>query len=196
MSAWTNPEWYAHPGHAITVAWVVWGLSWLIAAAWSRQTTQRASFADEAPYRIVTVVGALLVFNFIHIAPLEIGWDSNPALSWAMAAVVVAGFLFCWWARLTLGTLWSGTVTRKADHVIVDRGPYALVRHPIYTGLLVAAFATAVEGGTLERLLGAFLMLLGCWMKARVEERFLSQTLGPEYAAYRQRVHMLVPYLL
>jgi protein-S-isoprenylcysteine O-methyltransferase Ste14 len=115
---------------------------------------------------------------------------------WILLALIVAGFLFAWWARIHLGTLWSGTITRKEGHRVVDTGPYAMVRHPIYTGLLLAAFATAVARGRWEALLGAALFALGCWIKARQEETFLSETLGPDYAAYRQRVHMLVPYLL
>ena len=91
--------------------------------------------------------------------------------------------------------LWSGTITRKQDHRIVDTGPYALVRHPIYTGLLLAGFATAIARGRWEALIGAALFALGCWIKARQEERFLSEELGHEYAAYRKRVPMLVPFL-
>ena len=91
---------------------------------------------------------------------------------------------------------WSGSVTAKADHRIVDTGPYALVRHPIYTGLLLSAFATAALYGTALAVLGALLILLGFWIKARLEERFLRAELGPEaYDAYASRVGMLVPGL-
>jgi protein-S-isoprenylcysteine O-methyltransferase Ste14 len=162
---------------------------------WSRQTAARASFAQEAPYRIVTIIGAALLFGAFEFRVLRNGWDVNEPVAWAMVALIVAGFAFAWWARLHLGTLWSGTITRKEDHRIVDTGPYALVRHPIYTGLLLAGFATAIARGRWEALLGAFLFALGCWMKARQEERFLSEELGAEYAAYRKRVRMLIPYL-
>ena len=87
-------------------------------------------------------------------------------------------------------------MTRKEDHRIVDTGPYALVRHPIYTGLLLSGFATAIARGTVESLIGVVIVLAGFWIKARLEERFLSQDLGPDYAAYRARVKMLVPFLL
>jgi protein-S-isoprenylcysteine O-methyltransferase Ste14 len=122
-------------------------------------------------------------------------WSVSVPLGWAMFAVVVAGIAFAWWARIHLGALWSGAVTRKFNHRIVDTGPYALVRHPIYTGLLSAAIATGVARGAWPALAGALILWLGIWMKARLEERFLSEQLGSEYAAYRARVPMLVPFL-
>jgi protein-S-isoprenylcysteine O-methyltransferase Ste14 len=105
------------------------------------------------------------------------------------------GFMFAWWARLTLGDLWSGHVTRKEGHVIVERGPYRLVRHPIYTGLIAAVFALALTIGSPAGLLGAALIAIGFAIKARLEERFLSAELGEAgYADYRRRTPMLVPF--
>jgi protein-S-isoprenylcysteine O-methyltransferase Ste14 len=189
-----DPGWQAMPGSWIFIVWSAWALSWFAAALWSRQTSARASFAQEAPYRIVTITGAFLLFG-VNIRAFPHGWDVSDTLAWAMVALIVTGFLFAWWARIHLGTLWSGTITRKQDHRVVQTGPYALVRHPIYTGLLLAGFATAVARGRWEAVIGACLFALGCWMKARQEERFLSEELGPDYAAYRKRVRMLVPYL-
>ena len=191
-----DPGWQTSPGNLIAVAWFAWAISWFVASIWSRQTAARASFVQEAPYRIITLIGAVLLFGLVQFASFLHGWDVSGDALWVLLALEVAGFLFTWWARLHLGALWSGTITRKQDHRIVDTGPYGMVRHPIYTGLLFAAFATAVARGRWEAVIGATLFALGCWMKARQEERFLSETLGPDYAAYRQRVHMLVPYLL
>jgi protein-S-isoprenylcysteine O-methyltransferase Ste14 len=186
--------WQASPASWIGVVWSVWALSWFAAAIWSRQTAARAGFAQEAPYRIVTLMGIALLFGFIDFRGFPYGWDVSEGVMWLLLALVTAGFLFAWWARIHLGTLWSGTITRKQDHRIVDSGPYALVRHPIYTGLLLSGFATAIARGRWEALIGAILFALGCWIKARQEERFLSEELGAEYAAYRKRVPMLVPF--
>ena len=76
-------------------------------------------------------------------------------------------------SRIYLGELWSGWITKKADHRIVDSGPYGIVRHPIYTGLLLAVLATMVAKGTLFGLIGALIITVGIWMKARLEEQFL-----------------------
>lgn len=91
---------------------------------------------------------------------------------------------------------WSGSVSRKAEHHIVDTGPYRIVRHPIYTGIIVASAATAAQRGTGQAWLGMGLMTLGWYIKARMEERFLRDELGPDaYGAYSRRVPMLVPFI-
>jgi protein-S-isoprenylcysteine O-methyltransferase Ste14 len=113
---------------------------------------------------------------------------------WVLVAIAVAGFAFTWWARFHLGRLWSSSVSRKADHRIVDTGPYGIVRHPIYTGIIVASAATAAQRGTAPAWLGMALMTLGWYIKARLEERFLRDELGADaYDAYARRVPMLVP---
>ncbi len=184
------------PGIVIMILWGAWILSWLAAMLWSGHTEKRAGLRAELGHRMVLVIGAVIFLVPAHgyYGPLRfwhIGWVG----AWICAALVALGFTFTWWARLRIGTLWSGTVTRKADHRIVDTGPYAMVRHPIYTGLLLAVLATAAAKGTLFGIVGALLISLGLWMKAHFEERWLSQELGAAaYAAYRLKVPMLVPF--
>jgi protein-S-isoprenylcysteine O-methyltransferase Ste14 len=121
-------------------------------------------------------------------------WHVGAGGAYALAGLTLAGIVFAWWARIHLGRLWSSAVTRKQDHHVVDSGPYRLVRHPIYTGLIAAIFATAAAQATITGLLGAALVAIGLWLKARIEERFLADELGPgTYGAYRHRVPMLVP---
>jgi protein-S-isoprenylcysteine O-methyltransferase Ste14 len=109
--------------------------------------------------------------------------------------LIAVGIAFCWWARLHLGRLWSARVTMKADHRVIDTGPYGIVRHPIYTGLLLALYATAAAKGTALGVAGAVVMTWGFWVKARLEERWLVQELpAGDYAAYRRRVPMLLPF--
>ena len=185
------------PDRALQIAWGAWVLSWLAAALWSNRTERRASWQHERVYRLTTAAGALLLFG-MHPpwrsldAPL---WRPGGDAAWAMVSLAILGFAFTWWARITLGRLWSGTVTRKAGHVIVTNGPYALVRHPIYTGLLLAVLATAIMRGTVLAYVGAGVFGLGLFIKARVEEQFLRSELGEDgYRAYAHRVPMLVPF--
>ncbi len=122
-------------------------------------------------------------------------WHVEYTGGYFLAGFTLAGLLFAWWARIHLGRLWSGSITRKADHRLVDSGPYRLVRHPIYTGLIAATLATAVAEATATASLGWVLIALALWLKAHIEERFLVAELGPEiYANYRSRVPMLVPF--
>ena len=184
--------------HVIFGIWATWAFSWFVAAAWSARTEARPSFLTILPDRVVTVIGAFLLFSSrpdgpLHIAPL---WHVGDAAVWLLVVVTAAGFIFCWWARVYLGRLWSGNVTRKEGHYIVDTGPYRFVRHPIYTGIIVAAFATALATGTLGSLAGAAIMSLGWYLKARVEERFLREQLGAQaYDAYARKTAMLIPFV-
>jgi protein-S-isoprenylcysteine O-methyltransferase Ste14 len=79
---------------------------------------------------------------------------------------------------------------------VVNTGPYRVVRHPIYTGIIIATFATAIDKGTYVAVAGAVLMLVGWFIKARVEERFLRVQLGVDaYDAYARRTAMLIPFV-
>jgi protein-S-isoprenylcysteine O-methyltransferase Ste14 len=183
-------------GYAIAVAWLAWVLSWLAAAAWSTPTVSRAGYARQASARLVVLLGALLLFGFYATDRSLFTWPVGPLAGWVLFAGVIAGMAFAWWARLHLGPLWSGSITRKEGHRIVDSGPYAFVRHPIYTGMLFAALVTAAQRGRIEPMIGGVLFAIGLWMQARLEEQFLAQQLGEEnYAAYRKRVPMLIPFL-
>jgi len=123
-------------------------------------------------------------------------WTLSADAKWAMVALATLGFLFCWWARIHLGRLWSGSVTRKEGHHVVDTGPYAIVRHPIYTGVLTAAFATMMVRGTAPAIAGFALLIVGYVMKGRVEENFLRAELGAQaYDAYARKTAMLVPFV-
>jgi protein-S-isoprenylcysteine O-methyltransferase Ste14 len=175
--------------------WDAWVVSWTVAMVWSRRTAARPPALDQLVHWLPTVIGfGLLAFgsSATHFAPL---WRLPDAAGWALAGVCAAGLLFTWWARISLGSLWSGSVSRKADHTVIQNGPYRLVRHPIYTGLIAAALAQGVLIGMFANLLGALILAFGFWLKARLEERFLSQELGEAgYSEYRRRTPMLMPF--
>ncbi len=184
------------PGLFILGLWVVWGLSWALAALWSSRAEKRPTITSQVVYRIPMIIGVLLLLVRAHgyKGPLRL-WHVGWIGAWICVGFEAAGILFAWWARIHLGTLWSGNVTRKADHRIVDSGPYGIVRHPIYTGLLLALLATAAAKGTIPGIAGFASLLLGIWMKARLEERWLTQELGDSaYGDYRRRVPMLLPF--
>jgi len=175
-------------------AWIAWFASWMIAAVWRSRAVDRPSIGAQLPYRLLNVVGALLLLGAWprHTARV---WEVERPVGWLLFAFCVAGFLFTWWARIHLGRLWSGTVTRKADHRVVDSGPYRIVRHPIYSGLSLAAFATAFYIGRPWSVAGAAILTFSFYIKARLEERFLRQELGGDYALYARRVRMLIPFV-
>lgn len=185
------------PSLVFAVIWIGWIVSWMAAAFWSARTEKRIATAPVWVSRLALVAGAALLAHagrrLLHEHMLwHVGYDG----AYALAGVTLLGILFAWWARIHLGRLWSGTITRKQGHHVVDTGPYALVRHPIYTGLITAIVATAAAQATVTGLIGAALIVFGLWLKARVEEDFLTAELGADaYGAYRRRVPMLVPFL-
>ncbi|HTW35018.1 MAG TPA: isoprenylcysteine carboxylmethyltransferase family protein [Rhizomicrobium sp.] len=184
------------PLFAVAVAWIVWIVSWLVAALWADPATSRPGLGTEWPYRVITFAGAFLLFGAFRFPRYGFHlWHTEAAAAWICVTVAVLGFAFTWWARIHLSRLWSSSVTRKADHHVVDTGPYALVRHPIYTGMITALLATAALSGKTSAFLGAFIMIAGFVRKARLEESFLRDQLGAEaYDSYRRRVPMLVPF--
>lgn len=186
------------PLTAMQGAWFAWWITWMAAAAWSDRATKRPPAWRQIDYRVLAAVGAILLFApYRHrLASEGILWRLPDAAGWTMVAIALTGFAFTWWARLHLGRLWSSSVTRKADHRVVDTGPYGLVRHPIYTGIILSSTATAILRGTALAWLGAAVMTLGWHIKARLEERFLREQLGADaYDDYARRVPMLVPFL-
>jgi protein-S-isoprenylcysteine O-methyltransferase Ste14 len=184
------------PETTIRTMWLAWWISWLAAAAWSDRAVKRPATRHQIVYRLLAGLGAVLLFGMYghHLQAEMILWHTPVPLAWALVVVVLAGLLFTWWARIHLGRLWSSSVTRKADHHVVDTGPYGIVRHPIYTGIILASGATAATGGTVLAWLGACVMTTGWVIKARLEEEFLREQLGAEtYGEYARRVPMLAP---
>ncbi|WP_296738283.1 isoprenylcysteine carboxylmethyltransferase family protein [Mesorhizobium sp.] len=182
-------------GHAVAALWLFWAISWLLAAAWADPAQKRADLKSEARYRVLWLAGTVLMFVPAHgyVGRLRL-WMPTLTEAWICVALIAIGIAFAWWARLHLGRLWSATVTAKANHRVVDTGPYGLVRHPIYTGLLLSVLATMAVKGTVWGIAGAALILVGIVVKARLEESFLRGELGPAYDDYARRVPMLVPF--
>jgi protein-S-isoprenylcysteine O-methyltransferase Ste14 len=183
------------PMVSVLCLWAAWFISWIAARAWSKSTLARPARRAERLYMVIAYGGFVLLFGAIaHTALFPKLLTLPTVVQWACVALAAAGFAFCWWARLHLADNWSWEVTRKDHHQIIDTGPYRFVRHPIYVGLIVASLATAVLIGKAPSLLAAALIVLGFWLKARLEERFLTIQLGAQaYADYARRTGMLLP---
>jgi protein-S-isoprenylcysteine O-methyltransferase Ste14 len=192
-SGWTA-NW---PTQLLALIWIGWLFSWAVGSFFSGRTEKYVRTWDSRAYRIPILAGAILLTPWtarvLGERPL---WHVGVSGTYLFAGLTLAGTLFTWWARLHLGRFWSNAITRKEGHRVIDTGPYGLVRHPIYTGLIGAMLATAVAIGTVTALLGASLIAFGLWQKARMEEGFLSAELGADsYGPYCRRVPMLIPFL-
>jgi protein-S-isoprenylcysteine O-methyltransferase Ste14 len=195
-SPWSVKAVTIEPRQVLEILWLAWLISWVAASFWSGPTRKRAATLETWRYRAAMIAGGVLLVPvtgwLLGEKPL---WEISFGGMYALAALMSAGLALTWWARIYLGPLWSSVITRKEDHQIIDTGPYAFVRHPIYSGLIIALVATAAAEGRLTALFGAALIILGVWQKARTEERFLSTEFGLDsYDAYRRRVPMLIPF--
>jgi protein-S-isoprenylcysteine O-methyltransferase Ste14 len=182
---------------ALTGVWAVWVIVWLVAAAFAKQTVHSQP-ATQRLWHLTTSFSSVVILLsawFLH------GWWTLrfvPKLHWIEAtglALTALGCGFSIWARLTLGANWSICVTVKADHELIISGPYALTRHPIYTGILLGVAGTALAVGE-WRYTAAFVLLLITFLsKIKVEERLMAQTFPTTYPEYQRRVKALVPCL-
>jgi protein-S-isoprenylcysteine O-methyltransferase Ste14 len=116
-------------------------------------------------------------------------------LIWTGILVQVMGMAFALLAQAYLGRNWSGTVTIKADHELISRGPYAITHHPIYSGILLGLVGTSFAYGVMSGLVGCTLMLAASLYKLNLEEQFLSVELPSAYDQYRRRVKALIPWI-
>ena len=185
------------PTQLLALIWLAFLASWVGASFWQGQPKKQVMTLESQRYRLPILVGGILYTPFIAEA---MGWKplwvlGNTGIIIA-AVLSVAGIAFAWWGRLHLGKFWSNTITHKEDHRVIDTGPYGIVRHPIYTGLIFGMLVTGVAIGLVTTILGAILISLGMWQKGRMEEVFLSKELGEDaYGAYCRRVPMIIPFL-
>jgi len=187
-----------NPYAAVKWIWIVFGIFWLLASFVQKRNLRRQSTGSRLLQTSIILV-ALAPF-FVVDRRFEILrrhlFPSPPEVQYLGVMVMLAGLGFAVWARFTLGRNWSGVVTVKQDHVLITRGPYTWVRHPIYSGILLILVGTALVLGTLLSCLEVAAVALAFWLKLRIEERFMTETFGQQYTEYRQRVKALVPYLI
>ncbi len=170
---------------------------WIVAAFSVKRTRARQPLLHRVLYLALTVVTAVLLIKASARATL---WNRSllpHTLGTGIAAdvLVAAGLFIAIWARVTLGGNWSARVTLKENHELIQRGPYRMVRHPIYSGILGMVLGTAILAGRVSGLVALLLCCLGFWVKARQEEKLLTRHL-PGYAEYKSRTKALVPFIL
>jgi protein-S-isoprenylcysteine O-methyltransferase Ste14 len=187
-----------HVHEYINALWIALGALWLVGAF----TAKRKVRVDSSGRRLIHVGLVTLAFVLLFKSEMgagPLGWrfvPETPAAAYTGFTITLAGLLLAAFARLFLGSNWSGAVAIKENHQLVRRGPYALVRHPIYSGLLLAMLGTAIAFGEVRCLLGLLLAIPGFWQKSLQEEQFLVQEFGTEYVQYRTEVKALIPFIL
>lgn len=175
--------------------WGVFFLLWILAALRTKKTQHRENVASRLSYAVITALGfALMFWVNVGVGALDVRWlPQFEAAEIAGIVIIIAGLAFAVWARLHLKSNWSSVVTVKQDHQLIRSGPYRWVRHPIYSGMILAMAGTAVENGRLRGILGVLLVFIGFWIKSRKEEQFMRRTFGEQYEVYCQSTGALIP---
>jgi protein-S-isoprenylcysteine O-methyltransferase Ste14 len=177
--------------------WIIFFVYWQIKAAHAK-TTQRLEPAASRILRVFIFVVALVLF-FAPRIPLPWLyfqlWAQGLLPFWLGAAITIAGLLSAVWARVYLGSNWSRSVTIKQNHELITTGPYTLVRHPIYTGILTGIIGSAIALSEVRGVIAVALFFFAFWMKLRMEEQWMRSQFGETYAAYARKTASLVPYI-
>jgi protein-S-isoprenylcysteine O-methyltransferase Ste14 len=163
------------------------------------KTTERSESGASRLARLVAMICAMALLSLPSVPfPLlnQRFLPKGALYFWSGAALTAVGLLFSVWARRHLGKNWSQAVTVKEGHELITSGPYALVRHPIYTGLLLALIGSAVARREWRGLLAVALVFGALWHKLRLEEKWMRVQFGESYEAYSRRVAALVPHII
>ena len=148
-------------------------------------------------YGILLLLGCNLVMQPWRLGQWNVRFlPDTQTIGYLGLALTAAGVAFAIWARFTLGRNWSGTVTIKEDHELIQHGPYRIVRHPIYTGILLAMLGTAIGYGRVPCLIGVAIAFFSLRFKWGTEERFMTEQFGAKYTQYRREVKAVIPGIL
>ncbi len=184
------------PGSLIIFSWSLFALYWLVTAIAAKKASKQEGRAARLLYVAFMVAGYLLIR---YSAPPPLDFLNHRFVpddlwtAWFGAVLTLAGVLFAIWARTTIGRNWSAEVQIKQDHQLIRSGPYAHIRHPIYTGILTAVLGSAFAIGEYHSLFGMLILASGFARKAKKEEAFLAAQFGPAFAEHQRHTGFFLP---
>ncbi len=183
------------PAYAIELPWLIFVVYWLL-ASFRVNKTQRSEPAGEILARILVMAAAFVLLYSGDPRFAALNRRFIPERYWILAlgsALTFAGVAFAIWARYHIGRFWSSTVALRSGHELIRTGPYARIRHPIYTGMLVAVFGTALAIGRYRALVAFAIILLGFTWKSKREEALLAQQFGAAFKEHRRHAGFFLP---
>jgi len=188
---------------ALTILWVAWIIHWVVGEPlyqYAKHRTKAVLKWGRTRGNILSYVLLMVSFGILQIsftgqlAFLGEGFLSDViAVSLVGFSLAIAGLAFSVWARLYLGSNWSPIATLKKGQTLVRSGPYGIVRHPIYSGLMVAIIGTAVVFGGYRVIISIICVFLFAWVRITEEEKLMSKQFGQEYSKYKKKVKAIIP---
>jgi protein-S-isoprenylcysteine O-methyltransferase Ste14 len=184
----------------MNIGWLVLILLWIISSLNAKKTTQRESF-----FLRFILYWLPLILEIYLLGPEERPGNSLirgyfiPHINQVgLAGLIVfyVGLIVAFWSRILLGKNWSVSVQRKEQHELIKKGPYSLVRHPIYTGLLLMFLGNAIIESTWRGLIGFLILFASFWFKLKKEEKWLTGIFGNDYSEYMTGTKALIPFIL
>jgi protein-S-isoprenylcysteine O-methyltransferase Ste14 len=177
--------------------WIAFVVYWFVSALKRKETKRKESWQERMRHSLPLLVAYMLTFAPVAHYGL-LGARVVPAselVGMTGAMMTAAGVGLAIWARWHLGTNWSSTVSIRADHELIHTGPYRTIRHPIYTGMLLAFAGTALALGEVRGAIAFVIVLIAFYFKARKEESFLTQEFGERFAERARQTGMFLPRL-
>jgi len=181
----------------LQICWVAMFVIWAVTRLGTRRTAvSQADSRARAAVLVVWIAWFLLFNDRVHKGVLGLRFvPEGSAAEYIGAALGILGLLFAIWARFTIGRNWSAMATVTQDHELIRRGPYGIVRHPIYSGLMLATLGTAIAYGEVAGLLSVVLIVIAWGYKARLEESLMREQFGAQYDEYQHHVKGLIPFV-
>ena len=177
----------------LILLWITFVVYWLVSAIGVKRNVKGGSWARGAGIRIVVAVAVVLLLQASSFWRI-FGYEFNGGIQTLGVVLCAIGIGVAIWARVYLGRNWSGTPSMKEGHELVTGGPYAFVRHPIYTGMLLALFGSALAAGVLWFIV--FLFFCGNFLyRIPIEERYMMQLFPDQYSLYKKRTKALIPFI-
>jgi protein-S-isoprenylcysteine O-methyltransferase Ste14 len=184
------------PRQLIDISWLLFAAYWLASALGSKKASRRESLTERLGHIIFMAVGSVLLYDS---APPYLNWLNHRFIpderwiDWLGAWLTLAGVLFAIWARTSIGREWSAEIQIKQGHQLIRTGPYARIRHPIYTGILLAVAGTALAIGEYRALFALAILCIAFARKAKKEESFLAAQFGPAFEEHRRSTGFFLP---
>jgi len=182
----------------ITGTWILFLVFWIVSSFRAKRISKREGRGGVLGRVLITVVACFLLIRADDPRLGTLTQRFVPErlwIAWVAAAMTAFGVLFAIWARVHIGKYWSSTVALKSEHQLIRTGPYARIRHPIYTGIILAIAGTALAVGRYAAIVALVIYVVAFWFKARKEEALLAGEFGPAFDEHRRRTGFFLPKL-